>query len=100
GGPRERVLGGTKHGHHHTTVRPPPAPCRHARFPLYTATISERIDRATSAGALPPMSTPIGVSTRASSSSVNPSLLNKSRIATPRYLLPSIPMYPTGFLST
>ena len=34
---------------------------RHARFPLRTATISARIDSATSAELFPPMSSPIGV---------------------------------------
>ena len=43
-------------------------------------------------GALPPRSRPIGVCTRASSSSVNPSSRSRSRIAAPRFLLPSIPM--------
>ena len=64
---------------------------RHARFPLRTATISARIDSATSAGALPPMSRPIGVCTRASSSSVKPSSRSSSRTAAPRFLLPSMP---------
>src|SRR5688572_22782764 len=68
---------------------------RHARFPLRTITSSATIANATSGELLPPRSRPIGERILASSSSVNPSSRNMSRTATARFLLPSMPMYPT-----
>ena len=65
---------------------------RHARFPLRTITSSATIANATSGELFPPRSRPIGVRMRASSSSVNPSSRSKSRTATARFLLPSMPM--------